>query len=101
MANRATIPVSQLQAGEQGYCAMEAIYIAPSAPTGPEEGRGVGDTERFVPPDAEVHAEPTPLAKVRIRRLEAGLSLHLPSGELPTRYRPQVVPGSVPVVALE
>lgn len=101
MANRATIPISQLQPGEQGYCAMEVIYVAPSAPAGPEEGRSVGETERFVLPDAEIHAEQTPLAKARLRRLEAGLALHLPSGELPTRYRPRVLPGSLPVVALE
>ncbi len=101
MENRATTPLSQLQVGEEGFCTLDAIYVAPSAPSGPDEGRDVATTALFLLPDAEVHAEPVMTSKVHVQRVEDGLVIRVPKGEVPSRYLPQIVPGSLPVVATE
>jgi hypothetical protein len=96
--NRVTIPASELQVGDQGYCTLDSIYVAPS---GPDEGHDVGSTARFLLPDANIYTEPVTTAKVHVTRLENGLAIRVPTGEVPSRYLPQVVPGSVPVLAAE
>jgi hypothetical protein len=101
VASQATIVVGQMRVGEGGYCRIEAVYVAPSSPRGPDVGRAVASTARFLRPDAGVYSEPSPLAKVRIRRMEDGVAIWLPPGEVPSRYLPQPRPGSVPVVTVE
>jgi hypothetical protein len=101
MASRETIAVGQMQVGEEGYCRIEAIYVAPSSPRGPDESRDVAPTACFLLHDADVYSEPSPLAKLRVRRLEDGFAVRMPPGEVPSRYVRQPRPGSFPVVAME
>jgi hypothetical protein len=98
VASQATIAVGQMQIGEEGYCPVEAVYMAPSSPIGPEGGRGVASTSRYLVPDADVYPEPSPRAKVHVRRLEEGFAIQVPSGEVASRYRRQPYPDSLPVV---
>lgn len=99
--SRATIAVGQLQVGEEGYCSLEAVYVAPTSPKAPDEGRDVAATALFLLPDSEIYSEPSPLAKMHIRRLEEGYAVHLPAGEFPSRYRRSPAPDSLPVIATE
>lgn len=101
MARQATIPVGQMVVGEEGYCGIEVVYVAPSSPRGPDKGREVAATARFLLPDADVYSEPSPMAKVQIRRLEDGFAIRLPPGEVATRYLRRPDPGSLPVIAFE
>jgi hypothetical protein len=101
VASQPTMAVGRMRVGEGGYCPIEAVYVAPLSPKGPDEGRAVASTARFLRPDAGVYSEPSPLAKVRIRRMEDGFAIRLPPGEVPSRYLPQPGPGSVPVVTVE
>jgi hypothetical protein len=90
-----------MQVGEEGYCSIDAMYVAPSSPPGPNEGHDVGMTARFLLPEAELYSEPSPMAKVHIRRLEDGFAITLPPGEVASRYRRCPVPGSLPVIATD
>jgi hypothetical protein len=101
VARQATIAVDQLRVGEQGYCPVEAVYLAPSSPRGPDEGRDVASTAFFVLPESDVYSEPSPTAKILVRRQEDGFVIRLPHGEVPSRYRPRPAPGSLPIIALE
>lgn len=101
MARQATIGVGQMRVGDEGYCPLDAVYVAPSSPRGLNEGRDVASTGRFLLPESDVYPEPSPMAKVHLRRLEDGFAIRLPPGEVPSRYLPQPVPGSLPVVAVE
>jgi hypothetical protein len=98
---RSTIAVGQLRVGDEGYCPVDAVYLAPSSPSGTDEGRDVAATARYLLPDAGIYLEPSPRAKLRLRRLEDGLAIRLPPGDVPSRYRRRPVPGSLPVVAIE
>jgi hypothetical protein len=93
--------VSQMQVGDEGYCPIQAVYVAPSSPRGKDEGRDVASTSRFLLPDSEVYSESSPTAKVHVRRLEDGVAIRLPPGEVPSRYLRHIAPGSLPVVAIE
>jgi hypothetical protein len=101
VTRQATIAVDQMRVGEQGYCPLEAVYVAPSSPRGTDEGRDVASTALFVLPESDVYSEPSPMAKVLVRRLEDGFVIRLPHGEVPSRYRPRPAHGSLPIVALE
>jgi hypothetical protein len=101
VATQATIAANQMRVGDEGYCLIDAVYAAPSSPTGPEAGRGVASTSLFIHPDADVYPEPSPLAKVHVRRLEDGFAIRLPAGEVASRYLPQPRPESLAVVAVE
>jgi hypothetical protein len=93
--------VGQMRVGDEGYCPVGAVYVAPASPTGADEGRDVASTAQFLLPDSDVYSEPSPMAKVHLRRLEDGFAIRLPPGEVPSRYLPGLVPGSFPVVATE
>jgi hypothetical protein len=93
--------VSQMRVGDEGYCPVQAVYVVPSSPRGEDEGRDVASTSRFLLPDSDVYSQPSPTAKVHLRRLEDGVAIHLPPGEVPSRYLRRIVPGSIPVVAIE
>jgi hypothetical protein len=101
VARQATIAVGQMRVGDEGYCPVGAVYVAPASPTGADESRGVASTTRFLLPDSDIYSEPSPLAKVRVRRLEDGVEIRLPPGEVASRYLRRLVPGSFPVVATE
>jgi hypothetical protein len=101
VARQATIAVGRMLVGGEGYCPLGAVYVAPSAPTGPDGGGGVASTARFLLADSDAYPEPSPMAGVHIRRLEGGFAIRLPPGEVPSRYLPRPVPGSFPVVATE
>jgi hypothetical protein len=101
VARQATFAIGQMRVGDEGYCAVGTVYVAPASPTGPDEGRDIACTARFLLPDSDVYSEPSPLAKVHVRRLEDGFSIRLPPGEVPSRYLPRPVPGSLPVVETE
>jgi hypothetical protein len=101
VARQATIAAGQMRVGDEGYCPLDAVYVAPSSPRGPNEGRDVASTGRFLLPESEVYPEPSPMAKVHLRRLEDGFAIRLPPGEVPSRYLPQPVPGSIPVMAFD
>jgi hypothetical protein len=101
VASQATIAVGQMRVGDEGYCPIAAVYVAPSSPIGPEGGRDVASTSLFLHPDADVYSEPSPLAKVHVRRLEEGFAIRLPAGEVPSRYLPRPRPEPLPVVAIE
>jgi hypothetical protein len=101
VALQATIAVGQMRVGDEGYCPVGAVYVAPASPTGPDEGRGVASTKRFLLPNSDVYSEPSPTAKVHVRRLEDGFSIRMPPGEVASRYLSRPVPGSLPVVATE
>jgi hypothetical protein len=90
-----------MRVGDEGYCRVGAVYVAPASPTGADEGRGVAATTRFLLPDSDISSEPSPTAKVHVRRLEDGVEIRMPPGEVPSRYLPRPVPGSLPVVATE
>jgi hypothetical protein len=90
-----------MRVGDEGYCAVGAVYVAPASPTVPDEGRDVASTTRFLLPDSDVYSEPSPTAKVHVRRLEDGCAIRLPPGEVPSRYLPRPVPGSLPVIGTE
>jgi hypothetical protein len=90
-----------VQVGEEAYCSREAVYVAPSTPRGSDEGRDVASTGLFLLPDAEVCSEPSPMAKVHIRRLEDGFAVRFPPGEVASRYRRCPAPGSLPVIVPE
>jgi hypothetical protein len=92
---------SQMQVGDEGYCPVQDVYLAPSSPRGEDEGRDVASTSRFLLPDSDVYPEPSPTAKVYVRRLEDSVAIRLPAGEVPSRYLRRIVPGSIPVVAIE
>src|SRR5690348_4148831 len=78
VARQATIAVGQMRVGDEGYCVVSALYVAPVSPTGPGEGRGVAHTAQFLLPDSDVYSEPSPTAKVHITRLEDGFAIRLP-----------------------
>jgi hypothetical protein len=101
VARQATIAVGQMRVGDEGYCIVGALYVAPVSPTGPDEGRGVAHTAQFLLPDSDVYSEPSPTAKVHVTRLEDGFAIRLPPGEVASRYLPRPVPGSLPVVGTE
>lgn len=101
MASCAKTALCQMPIDEAGYCLLEAVYVAPCSPRGPEDGRNVGETALYMRPDADVFAEPSPIAKVYVRRLEGGFAIQLPAGEMPSRYLGRPVEGSLPVIALE
>ena len=101
MASEAMIALGQVPVGDEVYCSREAVYVAPSTPRGPDEGRDVAATGLFLLPDARVYPEPGPMAKVHIRRLEDGFAIRLPPGEVASRYRRCPAPGSLPVVEPE
>ena len=101
MASQATIAIGQMQVGDEGYCPLAAVYVAPSSPRGPDQGRDVASTARFLLPDADIYSEASPRAKVRIRRLGDGFAVRLPPGEVPSRYVRQPRSGSLPIVAVE
>ena len=92
---------SQMQVGDEGYCPVQDVYLAPSSPRGEDEGRDVASTSRFLLPDSDVYSEPSPTAKVHVRRLEEGFAIRMPPGEVASRYLRRLVPGSFPVVATE
>jgi hypothetical protein len=93
--------IGQMQVGDEGYCPVAAVYVAPCSPRAPAQGRDVASTARFLFPDAAVCSEASPRAKARIRRLEDGFSVRLPPGEVPSRYLRQARSGSFPVIAIE
>jgi hypothetical protein len=101
VARQATIAIGQMQVGDEGYCHVQAVYAAPSSPKGPEEGRDVAATTYFLLPDADVTSEPSPMAKVYVKRLEDGFTIRVPHGEVLSRYLRQPVPGSLTVTAIE
>jgi hypothetical protein len=101
VALQATIAVGRLRVGDEGYCRVGAVYVAPASPTGADEGRGVASTTRFLLPDSDVYSEPSPMAKVHVRRLEDGIAIRMPPGEVASHYLPRPVPGSLPVVATD
>ncbi len=101
MARQATIAVGQMRVGDEGYCVVGALYVAPVSPTGPDEGRGVARTAQYLLLDSDVYSEPSPTAKVHVTRLEDGFAIRLPPGEVASRYLPRPVPGSLPVVGTE
>jgi hypothetical protein len=101
VARQATIAVSQMLVGEEGYCPIEALYVAPSSPSGSDVFCDVASTSRFLLPESDAYSEPSPMAKVHIRRLEDGFAIRLPPGEVPSRYLRRPVPGSLPVIAGE
>lgn len=101
MASQATIAIGQMAVGDEGYCAVDAVFLAPSSSRGPDEGRDVAATAYFLRPDADVYSESSPIAKVHIRRREDGYAIGLPPGEVPSRYLRQPVPGSLRIVATE
>jgi hypothetical protein len=98
---QATIAIGRMRVGDEGYCAIGAVYVAPASPTGRDEGRGVAATTPFLLPDSDVCPEPSPTAKVHVRRLEDGFAIRLPPGEVASRYLPQPVPGSLSVIGTE
>ena len=93
--------VRQLQIGDEGYCPVDAFYVAPSSPKGSGDSSGVGSTLPFLLPETHVYPQFSPSAKVRIRRMEEGYAIRLPSGEVLSRYRGQPVPGSLPIFAID
>jgi hypothetical protein len=95
------IAVGQMKVGDEGYCPFGAVYVAPSSPTGTDEGRRVAATARFLLFDSDVYCEPSPLAKVHVKRLDDGFAIRLPPGEVPSRYLRRPIPSSLPVVATE
>ena len=101
MARQATIAIGQMRVGDEGYCPVAAVYVAPASPTGADEGRDVASTAQFLLPDSDVYSEPSPMAQVHVRRLADGCAIRLPPGQVPSRYLPRLVPGSLPVVAIE
>jgi hypothetical protein len=101
VARQATIAVGQMRVGDEGYCPVGAVYVAPASPTGADERRDVASTARFLLPESDVYSEPSPLAKLHVRRLEDGFAIRLPPGEVPSRYRPRPIPGSLPVIATQ
>ena len=101
MASKATIAVGQMRVGDEGYCAVGAVYVAPASPSGPDEVRRVASTTRFLLPDSDVYDEPSPTAKVHVRRLDDGFAIRMPPGEVASRYLPRPVPGPLPVVGTE
>ncbi len=101
MASQPTIQVGQMQVGDEGYCAIEAVYLAPSASADSEAGRNVAATSLFLHPDADVQAEPSPLAKVQVLRREDGFVVRVPHGEAASRYLPRPCDGAIPVVGVE
>jgi hypothetical protein len=101
MASRATIAISQLNVGEQGYCPIDAVIVAPASPRGAEDGRDVAATAYLLAPEAEVAPEPSPTAKVHVSRRDEGYVIRLVAGEVPSRYLRRPGPGSIPVVAIE
>ncbi len=101
MARQATIAIGQMQVGDEGYCQVNAVYVAPSSPSGTEEGRDVASTTHFLLSDADVSSEPSPMAKVHVKRLEDGFAIRVPHGEVLSRYLRQPVPGSLTVTAIE
>lgn len=100
MASRATISVGQTQVGDEGFCPVATVYLAPSSPRG-QDGHDVATTSRFLLPDSDLWSEPSELAKVHVRRMEDGYAIRLPPGEVVTRYLPRPVPGSFLVIATE
>jgi hypothetical protein len=100
VANQATIAVGQMRVGDEGYCPIDSVYVAPSSPRGPDEGCDVAATARFLLPDSDVCPEPSPRAKVHVRRVEDGYAIRLPPGEVASRYLRRPVPGSLPVIAI-
>jgi hypothetical protein len=101
VASQATIAIGHMQVGDEGYCPLGAVYVAPSCSTGPDDDRNVASTARFLLPDTDVYTEPSQMAKVHIRRLEDGFAIKLPPGEVASRYLQRPVPGSLPVLAIE
>jgi hypothetical protein len=101
MARQATISIGQMLVGDEGYCHVDTVYVAPSSPIGSDEGRNVAATCRFLLPESDVYPEPSPMAKVHVRRLEDGFAIRVPPGEVASRYLRRPVPGSFPVLAIE
>jgi hypothetical protein len=101
VGRQATIAVGQMLVGDEGYCSSASVYVTPSSPRGSDEGRDVAATAHFLLADADVYPDPSPIAKVRVKRLEGGVSIHLAPGEVASRYFLAPTPGSLPVVAIE
>jgi hypothetical protein len=93
--------VGQMQVGDEGFCSLDALYVAPRPPQGPGDAPVVACVSPFLLPESPVFGEPSASAKVHIRRLEAGFAILLPPGEVPSRYCREHPPGSLPVVAIE
>jgi hypothetical protein len=101
MAHLASMTVGRMQAGDEGFCSKDALYVAPRPPRGPGDDPSVADVSPFLLPDSSVCGEPSARAKVPIRRLEAGFAICLPPGEVPSSYRREHPPDSCPVVVIE
>ena len=101
VARQATTAVGRMRVGDEGYCPVGAVYVAPASPARADQGRDVASTARFLLPESDVYSEPSPLAKLHVRRLEGGFAIRLPPGEVPSRYLPRHIPGSLPVIATE
>src|SRR5689334_16377645 len=92
VARQATIAIGQMRVGDECYCSVGAVYVAPAPLTGPDEGRGVASTTCFLLLDSDVYSEPSPTAKVHVRRLLDGCAIRMPPGEVASRYLPRPVP---------
>jgi hypothetical protein len=101
MAHLASMTVGGMQAGEKGFCSLDALYVAPRPPRGPGDHPSVASVSPYLLPESPVFREPSALAKVHIGRLEDGFAIRLPPGEVPSSYRREHPPGSQPVVAIE
>jgi hypothetical protein len=101
MAHLASMTVGEMQASDEGFCSLDAIYVAPRPPRGPGDHLSVASVSPYLFPESPVFGEPSAMAKVHIRRLEGGFAIRLPPGEVPSSYRREHPPGSQPVVAID
>ena len=101
MAHLASMTVGQMRASDEGFCSLDAIYVAPKPPRGPGDHLSGASVSPYLFPESPVFGAPSGMAKVHIRRLEDGFAIRLPPGEVPSSYRREHPPDSCPVVVIE